>query len=112
VAEKKFVISTDYFITLDKVPTEFYSEIINNKGQLLEWKSLYDIDIKSVEELVFEQYLVLDTKFFDSTFKDRLLAQFDDLDDITNGLMINSDNFQALNTIEEENIEIAFHVPI
>ena len=100
--KKKFVISTDYFITLDKIPTEFYPEIINNKDQLLEWKSLFDLDIKNIEELVFEQYLVLDTKFFDSTFKDRLLAEFDNLDEVTNGIMINSDNFQALNTIEEK----------
>jgi adenine-specific DNA-methyltransferase len=100
--KKKFVISTDYCITLDKVPTEYYPEIINNKGQLLEWKSLFDLDIKTIEELIFEQYLILDTKFFDSSFKDRLLAEFDNLDEVTNGLMINSDNFQALNTIEEK----------
>jgi adenine-specific DNA-methyltransferase len=100
--KKKFVISTDYCITLDKVPTEYYSEIINNKGQLSEWKSLFDLDIKTIEELIFEQYLILDTKFFDSSFKDRLLAEFDNLDEVTNGLMINSDNFQALNTIEEK----------
>jgi adenine-specific DNA-methyltransferase len=100
--KKKFVTSTDYCITLDKVPAEYYPEIIKNNGQLLEWKLLFDVDIKSVEELTFEQYLVLDTKFFDSTFKDRLLAEFDYLDEVTNGLMINSDNFHALELLSEK----------
>ncbi len=97
--KKKFVISTDYCITLDKIPTEYYSEIINNKQQLDEWKALFDVDIQTIEQLVFEQYLVLDTRFFDQNFKDRLLAEFDNLDQELNGLLINSDNFQALNLI-------------
>lgn len=100
--KKKFVLSTDYFITLDKIPSEYYSEIINNKEQLTEWKSLFDIDIQTEEQLVSEPFLVLDTKFFGVSFKDRLLAEFDDLDEQTNGLLINSENFQALNSLNEK----------
>jgi adenine-specific DNA-methyltransferase len=100
--KKKFVISTDYFITLDKIPKQYYPEILSNKEQLAEWKLLFDVDIINSDQIVFDEYLVLDTKFFDSTFKDRVLAEFDNLDEETNGLMINSDNFQALNTIEEK----------
>ncbi len=100
--KKKFVISTDYCITLDKIPTEYYPEIINNKQQLDEWKALFDVDIQTIEQLVFEQYLVLDTKFFDHIFKDRLLAEFDNLDELTNGIMINSENFQALSLFNEK----------
>jgi adenine-specific DNA-methyltransferase len=100
--KKKFVVSTDYCITLDKVPNTYYTEIIQNKAQLSEWKKLYDVDIRNVDQFVFDQFLVLDTKFFDETFKDRLLAEFDDLDEQTNGLLINSDNFQAINTVTEK----------
>ncbi len=100
--KKKFVISTDYCITLDKIPSEYYSEIIDNKEQLAEWKFLFDLDIKTTEQLVFEPYLVLDTKFFETAFKDRLLAEFDNLDDQVNGLMINSENFQALNFLHHK----------
>jgi adenine-specific DNA-methyltransferase len=100
--KKKFVIRTDYCITLDKIPQSYYSEIFQNKSQLQEWKTLFDVDIKNEEEMLFEQFLVLDTKFFEEGFKDRLLAEFDNLDEETNGIMINSDNFQALNTIEEK----------
>ena len=34
---------------------------------------------------------------FKEEFKDKLLAEFDDLDKQTNGVLINSENFQALN---------------
>lgn len=100
--KKKFVIRTDYCITIDKVPNIYYSEIIQNKNQLQEWKSLFDVDIQNVEQLIFEQFLVLDTQFFDEVFKDRLLAEFDNLDEQTDGLLINSENFQALNLLHEK----------
>src|SRR5690606_22636901 len=47
-------------------------------------------------------YLVLDTKHFLEEFKDKLLAEFDNLDEETNGLLINSENFQALNVMQEK----------
>ncbi len=95
--KKKFVIRTDYCITLDKIPTTYYPEILQNKEQLAEWKILFDVDIQSKEQLIFEQFLLLDTKFFTSNFKDRLISEIDDLDDNLDGLLINADNFQALN---------------
>lgn len=103
--KKKFVIRTDYFITLDKISNAYYPEIIQNKAQLDEWKALFDVDIKNTEQLVFEQYLIIDTKFFDEAFKDKLLNDLDDLDGQTNGLMINSENFQALSLLQEKYYE-------
>lgn len=100
--KKKFIISTDYCLTLDKIPTDYYPEIVKNKQQLDEWKSLFNVEIQTAEQLVFEQFLVLDTKFFDESFKDRLLANIDNLDENTDGLMINADNFQALNLLQEK----------
>lgn len=100
--KKKFVIRTDYCITLDRIPSDFYPEIYENKAQLAEWKRLFDLDIQNEEQLSFEPFLVLDTKFFDGAFKDRLLAEFEDLDEQTNGLLINSENFQALSILIEK----------
>lgn len=94
--KKKFVVNSDYCITLDRIPESYYAEIASNKEQLEEWKVLFDVDIKTEEDLNQEPYLVLDTKFFSLEFNDKLLAEFDDLDEQTNGLMINSENFQAL----------------
>ena len=45
--------------------------------------------------------MVLDTKFFGQEFKDRLLASFENLEEQTNGLLIHSENFQALNLLQE-----------
>jgi len=97
--KKKFVISCDYCITLDRIPESYYNEIANNPAQLSEWKTLFDVDIKKQEDLTNEPYLVLDTKFFSQEFKDKLLAEFDDLDEQTDGVLINSENFQTLNLI-------------
>lgn len=100
--KKKFVISTNYCITLDRIPEEYYPEIAASQAQLQEWKELYDITITSAEQLAGEPFLVLDTKHFSEEFKDKLMGEFDNLDEETNGLLINSENFQALNLMQEK----------
>lgn len=100
--KKKFVISTNYCITLDRIPEEYYAEIAANQAQLQEWKELYDVSITSAEQLAGEPFFVLDTKHFSEEFKDKLLGEFDNLDEETNGLLINSENFQALNLMQEK----------
>ena len=107
--KKKFVVQTDYCITLDRVPEGFYPEILANEAQLAEWKRLYNVD--AWEENLFWQgqfdepflqnhpYAMLDTAFFGTDFKARLLTTFDDLDGATDGLLIHGENFQALNLL-------------
>ena len=113
--KKKFVLSTNYCLTLNRVPEEFYPEIVQNTAQLEAWKYLFAIDkIKSnlthsdytepisIDFLKENPNLVLDTRHFNSDFKDRLLANFDDLDNETDGLLIHGENFQALNLLMEK----------
>ncbi len=114
--KKKFVISTHYCITLDRIPEKYYPEIVANQAQLDEWKELFACeitqengkvlingeDIINNQPLTINNYLVLDTKHFSEEFKDKLLAEFDNLDEETNGLLINSENFQALNVMQEK----------
>ncbi len=69
---------------------------------MAEWKQLFDVTLSGVEALLQEKFLVLDTQFFSQDFKDRLLGEFDNLDEETNGLLINSENFQALNLMQEK----------
>ncbi|KAF5424779.1 MAG: adenine-specific DNA-methyltransferase [Candidatus Methanocomedens sp.] len=125
--KKKFVVRTDYCMTLDNVPEELYPKIVKNEDQLNEWRVLYGIGeekqqtitsfkSESIDEAYLKEYpyLVLDTKFFDRKFKDRLLASFDDLDEATGGLMINSENWQALNLMQEkyrENVKCIYIDP-
>ena len=45
--------------------------------------------------------LVLDTAFFSPDFKARLIASIEDFDEQCDGLLIHSENFQALNLLQE-----------
>ena len=105
--KKKFVTETQYCMTLDRIPEHFYSEIAANDAQRNEWVSLFAIDeLKGystplkVNFLKINRFLVLDTKFFPASFKDTLLASIQDLDENLDGLLIHSENFQALESIK------------
>ena len=110
--KKKFVIETNYCITLDRVPEELYPEIAKNDAQREEWVRLFAIneiekDLTqpgftvplTIEFLQGHPYLVVDTKHFDLTFVSALLSKLANIDDVTLGLAIQSDNFQALNLV-------------
>lgn len=113
--KKKFVVETNYCITLDRVPEAMYPEIAANDAQREEWMRLFAIDEiaaadgdlmtaptlaysvpLSVEFLKQNPFLVLDTAFFSTEFKERLVDSIEDLDGKLDGLMIHSDNYQAL----------------
>ena len=52
--KKKFVVQSDYCITLDRVPESLYEEICANEEQHEEWKRLFDIEsIKATEGDMF-----------------------------------------------------------
>jgi len=99
--KKKFIIETNYCITLDKIDEEHYEQILACREQLAEWKELFDVEVQSIEDLKEEKYLVLDTKFFDMKFKYKLLSEFDSLDEEIDGVLINSENFGALNLLQD-----------
>jgi len=47
-------------------------------------------------------FLVLDTAFFSSDFKNQLLSEIDNIDEQCDGLLINSENLQALGLLQEK----------
>ena len=110
--KKKFVVSSGYCLTLDSVPEEMYPEVATNDAQYNEWEKLFSTseiepnlengsgDQRSTDWLGANPFLVLDTKYFDDDFKDRLLGSIEDLDEKTDGLLVNSENFQALNLMQ------------
>lgn len=113
--KKKFVVGCDYCITLDRIPRTLYSEIIANDAQRKEWVRLFAIDeIKgdmmtegyseplSEKFLEDNPFLVLDTKFFSAEFKHKLVGSMEKVDEECNGLLINSENFQALELLQEK----------
>jgi adenine-specific DNA-methyltransferase len=107
--KKKFVIQTHYVITLDRIKEwageEFYREVLKkvlqNKAQLEEWERLGFGRFEREEDLEGKK-LPIDTGYFDERFKWELLERISErvnLDDALDGLLIKSENWQALNTI-------------
>lgn len=116
--KKKFVLSTEYVITLDRIAKwageefleEIIEEILNNEQQLKEWEELGFGEVKSREDLIEKEDIVgteykklpIDTRYFGKEFKEKLLENITrniDLDEALDGLLIKSENWQALNTI-------------
>ncbi|WP_294066566.1 site-specific DNA-methyltransferase [Proteiniphilum sp. UBA1028] len=125
--KKKFVTETNYCITLDRVPEALYGEIASNDSQREEWVKLFAIDEigvtqeeekkkskelfedetisytvpLTVEFLKANDKLVLDTAFFSDEFKTKLIESIENFDEQCDGLLIHSENFQALNLLQE-----------
>jgi len=120
--KKKFVIQTDYVITLDKIKEyageEFLESILDqiskNENQLKEWKELIGFEVKTKDDLIEKQQnlkgkewkkLPIDTKYFDDEFKWKLLialSNSQDLDEILDGVLVKSENWQALNLLKKK----------
>jgi adenine-specific DNA-methyltransferase len=117
--KKKFVTEVHYCVTLDRVPEELYLDIAKNKAQIAEWKRLFHIheiehdttrpgfkEPVKVEFLRANQFLVLDTKFFSPEFTDVLLASKaflhskSSVAEATDGLLLSSENLQALRLLQ------------
>ena len=107
--KKKFVVETNWCMTLDKVEEAFWPEILANRAQIDEWIAMYAIDEAagwtnppSLDFLRRNLNLIIDTRHFNDDFKARLVASIEDLDGQTSGLMINGDNFHALSLCNEK----------
>ena len=120
--KKKFVIQTDYVITLDKIKEyageEFLEsildEILKKDNQLKEWKELFGIEVNTKNDLIEKQQnlsgkewkkLSIDTKYFNEEFKWKLLVSLSknkNLDEILDGILIKSENWQTLNLFKKK----------
>ncbi|MEM5793521.1 MAG: site-specific DNA-methyltransferase [Candidatus Aenigmatarchaeota archaeon] len=99
--KKKFVLRTEYVITTDRLPAEFYDEVWENELQRKEWEEL-GFEIPKTKEELGRRKLPIDTKYFSPEFKEKLLERLTeqaDLDDLLDGLLIKSENWQALNLL-------------
>ena len=122
----KFIINTDYLITLDMISEEYYAEILQNSSQIEEWKNLNlissnedrprkDKKLESytdkenqceinidIEYLKTHPTLMIDTKFFDQKFKLKILQPIENLEEKITGILIHSDNFHALRLLQQK----------
>lgn len=97
--KKKFVVSSHYCITLDRVPETMWPEVAANEQQWAQWKQLgvWDGDAPgTMTDLKASPYRMVDTSLFAEEFKGKLLQEVPNLETATNGLLVHSDNFQAL----------------
>lgn len=112
--KKKFVLETNYCVTLDRVPEDLYSEILDNKKQLEQWINLFHINDIFDDAISYNfsgeineqflrsnQNLVVDTANFDDEFTSRLLRILDDIDEQCSGVLMQSENSQALNLLKK-----------
>lgn len=113
--KKKFIVSSHYCVTLDRLPESIYPAIAANQQQWEQWEYLEMLDteavdkpglfsnpkVGSVEYLKAHPFLMVDTALFDAAFKQALLAAIDNLDESLDGLLIHGDNYQALNLLQE-----------
>ncbi len=93
--KKKFVVQCDYCLTMDLVPEELRAEVLANPLQQEEWNRL-----NTTEHSLLSDARMVDTKFFDESFKEKILASFVHLDKQCNGVLIHSENFGALRLIQ------------
>jgi len=103
--KKKFVVSSHYCITLDRVPEALWPEVVANAQQWARWKQLgvWDGDAPgTVEDLKAAQYRMVDTSLFSGDFKASLLKQVADIDATLNGVLVHGDNFQGLGTLQSK----------
>ncbi len=109
--KRKFVTETNYCFTLDRVPKALWPKILQNKEQIEEWKRIYSIqDLKGYSVplkstfLSAWQFLMIDTAFFveDADFIDTLLSAPEDLEESLGGVLVHSENFQAMSLMQAQ----------
>ena len=115
--KKKFVVSSHYCITLDRVPEALWPEVVANAQQWARWKQLgvWDGDTQgTMEDLRAAPYRMIDTVLFNDAFKYRLLESIGDIDGNLNGVLVNGDNFQGLNLLQaryKKNVSVIYVDP-
>jgi hypothetical protein len=107
--KKKFVAKSHWLITLNHIPADMLKTVFANTKQREAWQNLFAINDlpppdKNPDSFAESNpYLTVDTSLFPASFQTALLAALSndyDLDEATDGLLIHSDNFQALNLLQ------------
>ena len=112
--KRKFITETGYCITVGNIDRRLYADIAACDPQWAEWKTLFHVDEDAADlfsngdrndrRMAFLEThptLVIDTRHFEERFTDRLLADFEDIDGATGGVLIHGDNFHALALLAE-----------
>ena len=101
--KRKMVKSSNYVISSNKIEdTKILEKVLKNRDQLDEWRVLGIIkpnEKPNILELQSYSYPI-DTKYFNLEFKYKVLSQFENIEEELSGLLIKSENYQALRFLE------------
>ncbi len=106
----KFIRAVHYVVTLDKLPADLLTKIARHPGiqaQIQEWRQLGLADEAFTRNSITDnaitdadhQYLPLDTKHF-KDLEQAILKALGNLDEVLDGELVHSENWQALNTLQ------------
>ena len=111
--KRKFVVDVQYCVAVGAVPDEVRPGILECEAQWEEWRALGCVPDDDTlfggddgpdarcHFLDRNPGILLDTSHFDPSFVDQLLSAIGDIGDRTDGMAIWSENWQALNLLEE-----------
>ena len=107
--KRKMVKSSHYVVSSNKIENVNLLEIVlKNRNQLDEWRDNLKI-VEPNEKLNIVKLqncsYPIDTKHFDLEFKYKVLSQFDNIEEEVSGLLIKSENYQALKFLEPKYID-------
>lgn len=105
---KKKVIDTHWLMSVGKIPAAYWPRLLQNQRLLDYFQSEFRQTVASVDDLQAQPTLVVDTSLFttpdERALVDELLSDpaFDQLDEQTDGLLVHSENWQALNLLQDK----------
>ena len=110
--KRKFVVDVQFCVAIGLISEELFSHIVKCDAQWQEWRSLGclgddtlfatgDDPAARIDFLERSRGLLLDTRHFESNFVDELLGALEDFDEKIDGVAIRSENWQALNLLNE-----------
>ncbi len=102
----KFVLDSNYVISLSEMDESLIDKIKEHDNidqQYDEWLNnhyIKDIELDNIDPENYP-FLPIDTKYFDS-LREEIIDSITNLDRSMDGLLIKSDNYQALNTLKDK----------
>ncbi|WP_139547798.1 site-specific DNA-methyltransferase [Helicobacter pylori] len=95
----RFVLNSHFIVSLDKLKAKNYdlNKITNHKNYPKQVKEWQDLNLKTTDNLLENEFLPLDTIYF-KDLEEEIKSQFNE--DEINGTLIKSENYQALNSLK------------
>ncbi|MCQ2702056.1 site-specific DNA-methyltransferase [Helicobacter pylori] len=95
----RFVLNSHFIVSLDQLKAKNYdlNKITNHKNYPKQVKEWQDLNLKTTDNLLENEFLPLDTIYF-KDLEEEIKSLFNE--DEINGTLIKSENYQALNSLK------------